>query len=93
LANQPSPYKQIIGARIPRELYVKVSILAEQQQIKISELLQLILERETQDVELTPEHYEQIAEEIRRAAAGQNPRGRKRGKKATGHSSEQKNEP
>ncbi len=74
MANQPSVYKQIIGARISRELYHKVDILAKRYKLKMSELLVLILERETRDVELTPEHYEQIAQEIRDAKAGKCPR-------------------
>jgi len=74
MANSPSPYKQIIGARIDRELYCKVETLAKKYNITISQLLTMILERETREIELTEEQYEQIAKEIRAAKAGATPR-------------------
>lgn len=84
MANQPSPYKQIIGARIDRELYCKVETLAKKYKLTMSQLLVMILERETRDIELTEEQYEQIAREIRAAKAGAMPRKSTRSRK-TGH--------
>lgn len=81
MANSPSPYKQIIGARIDRELYAKVQTLAQRHGIHMTELIVMILERETRDIELTPEQYEQIAKEIRAAKAGNLPRKSTRNKK------------
>ena len=86
MANQPSPLKQIIGARINRELYRKVEKMAEKHQIKISELLVIILEQETRDIELSADDYYQIAEEIKRAQAGANPRRKRASSKAQGKS-------
>ena len=74
MPNQPSPKKQIIGARISRELYHKVETLAKRHKLPISKLLVIILEKETRDIELTPEQHEQIAQEIRAARAGASPR-------------------
>lgn len=79
--SQPKPEKQIIGARIERELYYKVETLATERKIKMTELIVEALERETRDVVLTPEQYEQIAQEIRLAKAGENPRKQKSRKK------------
>lgn len=79
--SQPAAHKQAIGARIERELYHKVETLAASRNVGITDLLIEILERETRDVLLTPEQYEQIAQEIRLASSGQNPRKQKRRKK------------
>ena len=72
--SQPSPHKQILGARVSRELYHKFATMAASKNIKMTDLLVEILERETREVILTPEQYEQIAQEIRLAVAGKNPR-------------------
>lgn len=74
MPNSPSPYKQIIAARIDRELYYKVETLTKKYNITISQLLVMILERETREIELTEDQYEQIAKEIRAAKAGAMPR-------------------
>lgn len=74
MANSPSPYKQIIGARISRELYCKVETLAKRYNNTISELLVMILEKETREIELSEEQHKQIAREIRAAKAGAMPR-------------------
>lgn len=74
MPNQPSVYKQTIAVRITRELYHKVGSLAKMHGVNMSELLVVVLERETRDIELTPEQYEEIAREIRAARAGSNPR-------------------
>lgn len=79
--SQPSPHKQILGARVNRELYHKFATLADAKNIKMTDLLVEILERETREVILTPAQYEQIAEEIRLASAGKNPRCNKRRQK------------
>lgn len=47
----------------------------------MTELIVMILERETRDIELTPEQYEQIAKEIRAAQTGNLPRKSTRNKK------------
>lgn len=79
--SQPKAEKQIIGARIERELYHKVMTLASERKLKMTDLIIEVLERETRDVVLTPEQYEQIAEEIRLAKAGKNPRKSEHSKK------------
>lgn len=78
--SQPSPHKQILGARISRELYHKFETLAARKGLKMTDLLVEVLERETREVILTPEQYEKIAEEIRLASVGQNARKQKRSK-------------
>lgn len=72
MANQPSPDKRVLSIRIPRTLYLKLSILAEKYGLALSEVCTVIFEKETENIELTAEHYEQIAREIRtaRASAG-----------------------
>ena len=79
--SQPKPEKQIIGARIERELYHKVETLSASRKLPMSQFLIEVLERETRDVALTPEQYEEIAQEIRLAKAGKNPRKQKSRKK------------
>ena len=79
--SQPDPSKQIIGARIDRELFYKIATLAASRKLKLTELIVEVFERETRDVSLTPEQYDQIAQEIRLAKAGENPRKQKSRKK------------
>lgn len=72
--NKPSPHKQIIAARINRELYYKFFILSEKKGYSMTDLLTQLIEQETREIILSSEHLEKINEEVRLASQGRPPR-------------------
>lgn len=67
MANQHSPYRRLVAFRLTRENHKKLIKTAQQYSLSVSEFAAVIIEREIQHIELTPEDYEQIAKEIRAA--------------------------
>lgn len=67
MPNQPKPDSTSLGIRLPRILKRRLSRLAAQKRISLSELINEILTLATLDIELTPEDYEEIARETRKA--------------------------
>lgn len=74
MPNMPTPDKHLIGIRIPRTLYKRLQKLAQQRKTTLKDLILEILNRETINTILTPEDYEQITKETRRAAERYNNR-------------------
>ena len=68
MPNMPDPDKHLVGIRMPRTLHKRLQKLAQQRKTTLKEIILEILIRETINTILTPEDYEQIAEETRKAA-------------------------
>lgn len=51
--NQPSPHKQILGAKINRELYYKFSTLPKRKGVSMNDLLTELIEHDTNEIELS----------------------------------------
>lgn len=68
MPNMPDPDKHLVGIRMPRTLHKRLQKLAQQRKATLKEIILEILIRETINTILTPEDYEQIAEETRKAA-------------------------
>ena len=62
-----SPDKISVGAWIPRTLYARFKKEALARKMSVTEFFEFILSKAVKDVTLTPEDYEQIAQETRRA--------------------------
>lgn len=67
MPNQPDPDKTHLGIRIPRVLHARLKRLARQYGFSVTDLVLLILNRETKNVVLTSEDYEEIAQQTRDA--------------------------
>lgn len=67
MANQPAKDKKFISLLLKRELIAKLEKLAKHRGQTRSELIATLLEEASRSVELTPEDYERIAREIRKA--------------------------
>ncbi len=67
MPNMPDPDKHLVGIRMPRTLHKRLQKLAQERKITVKNLIIEILIRETINTVLTPEDYEQIAEETRKA--------------------------
>lgn len=70
MPNQHSKEKKSLGIRIPRTLYRRIQKDAERRGMTIVEFAEWTLFKETQDVELTSEDYEKIAQELDAAKRG-----------------------
>jgi hypothetical protein len=57
---QRHPSKANLSVSIPRELHQSLKRLAKERHTTVTELVEYVLWRETKDVELTPEDYEEI---------------------------------
>lgn len=68
MPNMPDPDKHLVGIRMPRTLHKRLQKRAQQQKITLKDYILGILIKETINTVLTPEDYEQIAEETRKAA-------------------------
>lgn len=68
MPNQGSSDKTFLTVRIPRALYHRIKRLAQQRGETVTDLVLSILNRSVQDVELTPEDYRKIADEIEKAS-------------------------
>ena len=68
MPNQPSPDKCHIGIRVPRELKRAVAKAAKERKMTISEFVAWILQRETQNIELTADDYREIARQTENAS-------------------------
>lgn len=69
MPNKPNPENVMVNFRLNRALRKKLDKLAEMQGIKITELLTSWIIKGTQNIELDPEDYEEIAQQIRAARA------------------------
>lgn len=67
MPDQPSPDKVSLSVRVPRTLAQRLKTLARQRGETVSELLVGIFTKATDDVELTPDDYRQIALDTERA--------------------------
>lgn len=67
MPNMPDPDKHLVGIRMPRTLHKRLQKIAQQRKITLKDFILEILIRETINTILTPEDYEQIAEETRKA--------------------------
>lgn len=67
MPNSPDVNRTILGLRIDRTLKLQLERKARELGITVSALCNRILIEETADVELTPEDYRQIAEDIEKA--------------------------
>lgn len=70
MANQPDINKRILSIQVRRELYAKLSKLAKRFSLPLSVVCRRALETATEDVELTPEDYDQIKRDIEQARKG-----------------------
>lgn len=68
MPDQPSPDKVSLSVRVPRTLSQRLKKLAAQRGEPVSELVTWLFTRATNEVELTPDDYRQIAEDTERAA-------------------------
>ncbi len=78
MPNQHDPAKRSLAVYLSRERYYQVKRLAEKHSISMTKLLSIMIEREVRDIELTPEDYETIANEIRNAKSAKKTDYRKR---------------
>lgn len=67
MPNLPDPCKTMLHLRIPREMYEQLKKLAHQRKTTISQVVLDWIILGVQDVPLTEEDHENIAEQIRRA--------------------------
>jgi hypothetical protein len=70
MPNQPSPDKVVVSFRIPRTLKVRLEKAAATLKMNLSEFIEFVLFRETQNIELTPDDYRRIAQETDAAKKG-----------------------
>ena len=70
MANQPAPDKTMLALRIPRTLKVRIEKAAKHHNMSVTDYVLFVLNRETQNVELTPDDYRRIAQEIEAAKSG-----------------------
>ena len=70
MPNQPSPDRAMLALRIPRALKVRLEKKAKGNSMTLSDYVVWILTRETNDVELSPDDYRKIADEIEEARSG-----------------------
>lgn len=57
---QRHPSKANLSVSIPRELHQSLKRLAKERKTTVTEMVEYVLWRETKDIELTPEDYEEI---------------------------------
>lgn len=70
MANQPDINKRILSVQVRRELYAKLAKLAAKYDLPLAVVCRQALEDATEDVELTPEDYERIRQDIIAARKG-----------------------
>ena len=70
MSNQPAPDKAILAIRISRALKMRLERLAEQRKETVTDVVVAILGKSVQNVELTPDDYRKIADEIEAARSG-----------------------
>jgi len=70
VANQPAPDKTMFALRIPRALKVRIQKAAKHHRMSLTDFVMFVLQRETKDVELTPDDYRRIAKEIEAVKSG-----------------------
>lgn len=66
--NQPATDRTQLCVRIPRTLKKRLEKLAKRREITLTELIELMIQRQVATVELTPNDYREIARDIERAA-------------------------
>jgi hypothetical protein len=68
--NKRSATKTYISAWVPRSLKAKLVKLAKSRGDSVTDLIVWLLQKATDNIELTAKDYEQITEEIRQAESG-----------------------
>lgn len=68
--NKRSATKTYVSAWIPRSLKAKLVKLADSRGDTVTELIVWLLQKATDDIELTAKDYEQITKEVREAESG-----------------------
>ena len=68
MPSQHSHDKCCVAAWVPRALYKRMKKRAKELKMTITELAEYLIMRETKNIELTAEDYEEIARETRRAS-------------------------
>jgi hypothetical protein len=84
MSNQPSPDKTILAIRLGRPLKARLEKLALARKETVTDLVVSILGREVSNVELTPDDYRKIADEVEAARAGKSADKRLRAPRAQG---------
>lgn len=67
MPNQPAPDKDVLSVRIPRTLKRRLEKQAERKEMTLSQFVEWLLNEAVKNTELTPDDYNQIAEETARA--------------------------
>ncbi|KAB2660947.1 MAG: hypothetical protein DVB31_13105 [Verrucomicrobia bacterium] len=70
MPNQPSPDRAYLGLRLSRELKILAEREAKRRHMTLTDFVCWIIEKETEHLELTPDDYRKIANEIERAKRG-----------------------
>jgi hypothetical protein len=82
MPNQRSADKVCVSAYVPRTTQRRLKKLADKRGQSLTELVESLYIEATREIELTPEDYRQIANEVEQAARGTDQRvGRSRNKK------------
>lgn len=84
MPNQPAPDKVILAIRITRALKRRLEKLAALRKESVTDVVIAILNQQVQSVELTPDDYRKIADEIEKARAGGIPDQRLRPRRTQG---------
>ena len=77
MPGQRSPDKETLSFYVPRTLGRRLRKLEGRLKVTLTDLVVMILAKETNNIDLTPEDYELIAQETRRAVERQNSKRRK----------------
>ena len=65
MPSQPSPDKQMLSVRIKRAEYLRLVKQARRNKMDLADFVRHLIQKATEDIELTPEDYEKIAADIR----------------------------
>lgn len=84
MPNQPAPDKVVLALRISRALKRRLEKLAKLRKETLTDVVIGILNQQVQNVELTPDDYRKIADEIEAARKGDAPDQRVRPRRTEG---------
>jgi len=84
MPNQPAPDKVVLALRISRALKRRLEKLAKQRKETLTDVVIAILNQQVQNVELTPDDYRKIADQIEAARKGDAPDQRVRSSRTEG---------
>jgi predicted HicB family RNase H-like nuclease len=66
--NQPATDRTQLCVRLPRTLKKRLEKLAKTRQVSLTELIEMLIQKHVANIELTPDDYRDIANDIERAA-------------------------